>query len=223
MPADMIAEAIPRLLGIGWLEYDTVASHQNDGAILQDTIASQRDDGAFQRTFAPTDITDSTRQEGHSCASDDARVSVDDPPFSTTEPDALFPVEAKAKTKKAPRNNQAAKLTPQQEAWFAEWWPAYWLHKARLPAREAFRKHVTTDARFAEVMAATRAQSPEMLARDPSKRPHGATWLNAERWTDEIAAEPVAPPMGKMDRAIAQAVRELAEERARDSRRTQGE
>ena len=55
-------------------------------------------------------------------------------------------------------------------------------------ARAAFRKHVTTEERFNEVMAATKAQTREMLGRDADKRPHGATWLNQERWKDEKAA-----------------------------------
>jgi hypothetical protein len=36
-------------------------------------------------------------------------------------------------------------------------------------------------------MAATRAQKPEMLSKEPSKRPHGASWLNGERWQDELS------------------------------------
>ena len=52
-------------------------------------------------------------------------------------------------------------------------------------AREAFRKHVWTEARFQQIMAATRAQNSGMLAREEDHRPHGATWLNGERWEDE--------------------------------------
>ena len=80
---------------------------------------------------------------------------------------------------------------------FNTWWGEYWLHRARKPARAAFGRHVRTEKRFERVMAATRAQKPEMLNRDASKRPHGATWLNAERWNDELdqpemkAAKPV--------------------------------
>jgi hypothetical protein len=33
-------------------------------------------------------------------------------------------------------------------------------------------------------MEATRAQSAEMLSREPRHRPYGATWLTGERWTD---------------------------------------
>ena len=122
------------------------------------------------------------------CASPDgnARVgetfSVDNPPFDTTEPDAVFPVEQ-------PRvKNPARELASQQAAWFAAWWGEYWLKKAKKAAETAFRKHVKTPERFQQVMAATRAQKPEMLERPDSKRPYGATWLNGERWEDEIPA-----------------------------------
>jgi hypothetical protein len=39
-------------------------------------------------------------------------------------------------------------------------------------------------------MAGLHAQKPEMLRCEPNKRPHAATWLNAERWLDEIGATP---------------------------------
>lgn len=118
------------------------------------------------------------------CASGDALQGdslppVDDPPFGTTEPEN--------KPKKRAKPNR--ELTPQQESWFTSWWDAYWLRKARKPARDAFCRHVQTEARFQQVMAATRAQAPEMLSREPAHRPHGATWLNAERWEDETSAE----------------------------------
>jgi hypothetical protein len=76
-------------------------------------------------------------------------------------------------------------MTAEQGAWFAEWWREYWRRVAKKSAAQAFRKHVRTESRFQEVMKATRAQKPEMLEREPEKRPHGATWLNQERWTDE--------------------------------------
>lgn len=119
------------------------------------------------------------------CAStSDARVSdplpsIDDPPFGTTDLDGLFSVETAQRTK------SSREMKPEQERWFSIWWSEYWLHKAKKPAREAFRKHVRTEERFQRVIAATHAQKLEMLNREPSKRPHGATWLNAERWDDE--------------------------------------
>ena len=79
----------------------------------------------------------------------------------------------------------------QENGWFAQWWAIYWLKNAKKDARKAFAHHVKTEARFQRVMAATREQSPEMMSREPSKRPYGATWLNGERWEDEPAAAPV--------------------------------
>jgi hypothetical protein len=95
-----------------------------------------------------------------------------------TDGDVPFP------SNRGPRGTSEG-LTAEQDVWFSQWWPAYWRHKAKKPAREAFAKHVRTEARFQEIMAATRAQTPEMLAKHEKHRPHGATWLNGERWEDE--------------------------------------
>lgn len=115
--------------------------------------------------------------------------SIDDPPFATTEPDAVFPPDEPAK-----EPLKKTGLTPQQESDFEAWWSVYWLHKAKKQAREAFRRHVRTTERFQRVMAATSAQKTEMMERDPSKRPYGATWLNGERWDDETAVPPSDRP-----------------------------
>jgi hypothetical protein len=84
-------------------------------------------------------------------------------------------------------------LTSQQDVWFSEWWAAYWRRVARKDAREAFAKHVKTEDRFQQVMAATRAQSPGMLAKEERFRPLGASWLNGERWQDEITEQQQQP------------------------------
>lgn len=130
------------------------------------------------------------------CASAHARLSgsmpsIDNPPFGITESQARFPAEV------TPVAKLFQGMTPEQKRWFTAWWAEYWLHKAKKAAQAAFQRHVKTEERFQQVMAATRAQKPEMLAREPSKRPHGATWLNGERWEDEITA--AAPTTGQDD------------------------
>jgi hypothetical protein len=112
---------------------------------------------------------------------------IDNPPFETTEPDAEFPTEP------ANVSTSARELTAKQEGWFAIWWPEYWRHKAKKAAREAFRKHVRTEERSQRITAATRAQAPEMLAKEETYRPLGATWLNGERWEDETTKPPRQP------------------------------
>jgi hypothetical protein len=131
-------------------------------------------------------------EDKHTCASPDgnARVevlSIDESRFEIAEPNALFPVEPKKPEK------STEGLTPQQGIWFTEWWGEYWLRKAKKATRRVFGKHVKTTGRFEQVLAATKAQTSEMLSREPSKRPYGATWLNGERWDDEIAPAVLTP------------------------------
>ncbi len=80
--------------------------------------------------------------------------------------------------------------------WFAAWWAIYWRKVAKKSAEKAFRDHVKTPERFAQVMTATKAQTSMMMARDPDKRPHGATWINGARWDDEPSTPATArkPP-----------------------------
>ena len=87
--------------------------------------------------------------------------------------------------------------TPQsgyRPEWFEQWWTIYWRKVSRKPAEKAFRTHVRTEQRFQQVMSATKAQTPMMMAREAAHRPHGATWLNAERWADEVEAPGRAGP-----------------------------
>jgi len=130
------------------------------------------------------------------CASPDGNARVDVP---SNEPGTLFPVQAPAV--RPSRKTTAQDLTPEQEVWFSAWWAEYWRHKARKGAREAFRKLVKTEARYQQIMAATRAQTPEMLSCPEKKRPYPTTWLNGERWEDEVRAAggengKPAPPLG---------------------------
>lgn len=128
------------------------------------------------------------------CASQtDARVgefpSINDAAFETTEPNGTF-----AEKKAEPKTPTIRSMTPQQEAWFAEWWSEYWRHRGKKEARAVFAKQVKTEERFSQVMAATKAQKPEMLARNPEHRPYPATWLRGERWEDEPAQPKASEP-----------------------------
>jgi hypothetical protein len=133
-----------------------------------------------QPTINQRSTTEEKYKKGrtNTCTSVDARrkvLFIENPPSEMTETDALFPLESS---------------TSEQERWFEVWWSEYWLRKARKQALAAFKKHVRNEARFQTVMAATRAQRAEMLAREPRHRPYGATWLNAERWNDETHVPP---------------------------------
>jgi hypothetical protein len=207
LSAALFAAAIPRLLEIGWLEDIPESGRSADAPEESPAIPADHAGGAEEirqaagKTSAYIDSYSYIDSNTKPCASNsDARdgvtFSIDDPPFETTSPDALFPV------KTTPVAKRASQMSPGQEGWFAAWWPEYWRHVAKKAAREAFRKQVRTVARFEQVMTATRAQKAEMLGREENVRPHGATWLHGERWADETAE--VAPT----DNAVARILEE---------------
>jgi hypothetical protein len=72
--------------------------------------------------------------------------------------------------------------------WFEEFWMGYWRKACKKEARVAYFERVTTLALHEQIVAAVEAQSPVMLTRSEEKRPHGATWIRAERWDDTTEA-----------------------------------
>jgi uncharacterized protein YdaU (DUF1376 family) len=188
----------------GW---NTKRSRGNAVAMPHDTAVAMPD----ETQAAMHEESETESEKTKPCASPngnarlvDAKPSIENPAFDTVEP-VLF-------SEPAPSRTQPGRgLTTQQESWFNQWWAEYWLHKAKKAAREAFRKHVQSEARFQQIMAATRSQRPEMISREPSKRPHGATWLNGERWTDEVAA--TTPKLSPAEAAVLEAARRIEEEK----------
>lgn len=70
------------------------------------------------------------------------------------------------------------------EADFAEWYERYPLKKSKghaVKAYRAARKKIDAET----LLSALERDLPELLAREPAKRPYPATWLNGERWDDE--------------------------------------
>jgi hypothetical protein len=92
-----------------------------------------------------------------------------------------------------------SQMTPQQEQWFTTWWHEYPVHKGKKDARIAFAKQVKTEVLFQQVLAATRAQKPEMLSREPKHRLYPASWLNGARWEDETEEPTLRPAQSASD------------------------
>ena len=180
LPGATFDAAIPRLIEIGWVEVIDVESGDSPDGVGELPEVS----GGHPVTFGLNRTVPVPEQDKKSiCASkDDALVS--DQPDSLPVCQTSHEQPTKAKLRDG--------LTEQQEEWFSAWWQAYWRKVARKPAQRAFARLVRTQERFDQVIKATLAQAPEMLSRPPEKRPHGATWLNAERWNDELLEE--APP-----------------------------
>lgn len=76
---------------------------------------------------------------------------------------------------------------------FDLWWDEYWRKVSKQQAREAWFKatwqFVWEEKSWdlvEQIQTASALQKPAMMKRDASARPHGATWLNNSRWSDEI-------------------------------------
>jgi hypothetical protein len=115
-----------------------------------------------------TEVEDETE----TCASDDAPVC-DSSYFTGRE---------------SVRRPAREETSAEQSAWFEQWWSAYWLKKDRARAHDAFCRHVKTQELFDIVLAATKAQFPEMIEKLPMHRPYAAGWLENKRWQDLPAA-----------------------------------
>jgi hypothetical protein len=157
---DHAEDSVRKRLNRAGLQFLTVSGEVTGQNPVTDRTLS--DTGAVLPSQALPEPEPTPPNPPGSCASDDARVDVGSPLAIT------------------PRSADG-----DRPEWFEQWWAIYWRKVARKPAQRAFQAHVRTQERFAQVMAATIAQTPAMTKRDPEKRPHGATWLNAERWNDE--------------------------------------
>ena len=76
------------------------------------------------------------------------------------------------------------------DASFAVFWEHAWRKDAKQAAFRAWVKQCTTSATLQSVLDAVIAQSAYYLAREPDKRPYMSTWLNQQRWKDELGADP---------------------------------
>ena len=168
-------ELLPRLLDLEWIE-----EYELSPLDFQKTADSGRSAGDVGRLAGDSGkkaVAEEKRREEkrkNICASDDARQGT---LLDETPADNSGVVRPAVPSKKV--------LTSQQEVWFGEWWPTYWRRKSRGTAEKMFGRYVKSEETFRKVLAATKAQTPEMLSRSEEHRPYGASWLNARGWEDE--------------------------------------
>lgn len=89
--------------------------------------------------------------------------------------------------------------TPTEDPAFAAFWAVYPKRVAKGAARKAWAKAIKNGADPADIILGARryATSPRRTAADPQYTAHPATWLNAERWTDEDDPAPQRPAGGR--------------------------
>ena len=67
---------------------------------------------------------------------------------------------------------------------FDDFWVLYPRHVAKLAARKAWAK--VKPSEHVAILEALVSWRPVWRDKDPEYLPHGATWLNGERWEDEL-------------------------------------
>jgi uncharacterized protein YdaU (DUF1376 family) len=78
-------------------------------------------------------------------------------------------------------------------AGFDEWYALYPRHEGRKTAEKAWPRAVRSAGGAEALLAGLKHQLPALLRKDRDLRPHPATWLNGERWLDEVGEPTLAP------------------------------
>lgn len=83
--------------------------------------------------------------------------------------------------------SDAPEIIDNTDAWFREFWKLYPKHKAKTAAEKSFKRKCRTAEDFDTIMTGLRTViENEWKNRDPQYIPYPTTWLNQERWNDEI-------------------------------------
>jgi hypothetical protein len=105
-------------------------------------------------------------------------------PLPVPVPDPLPDTEEKHSRAKRARPRPPARPAPTESDWEA-FWDLYPKRTAPAAARKALEKALRV-ATLEEILAGLKKQLPEWRTKDPQFIPHPSTWLNQERWKDEI-------------------------------------
>jgi hypothetical protein len=103
-------------------------------------------------------------------------------------------------------------LNQDQSRWFNEFWGLYWRKVAKVDAAKVFAKRIKTIAAWNACKDLLLYVRPQMMQREPDKRPHAASWLNREDFFDADAlAELQAAEVWKAPERMSRAERDLME------------
>lgn len=96
--------------------------------------------------------------------------------------------EEKRREKNTTRSKAAKTLDKKQQALFDAFWAAYPNKKSKKKAHEWWCKNLPNAQTVTDIMAGLeRAKTSDQWVKDNGKFiPHPSTWLNGERWTDEV-------------------------------------
>ena len=82
--------------------------------------------------------------------------------------------------------NSEIEVLDQKEMWFESFWEIYPKHQDKKKAKQKFLKLCTDEKKYQEIMDGLRNVLPVWAKKDNKYIPMPTTWLNGERWNDEV-------------------------------------
>lgn len=82
--------------------------------------------------------------------------------------------------------NSEIEVLDQKEMWFESFWEIYPKHQDKKKAKQKFLKLCTNEKEYKEIMGGLRNVLPVWAKKDTKYIPMPTTWLNGERWNDEV-------------------------------------
>lgn len=82
--------------------------------------------------------------------------------------------------------NSIIEVLSQKEMWFESFWEIYPKHQDKKKAKQKFLKLCTDEKKYQEIMQGLRNVLPVWAKKDTKYIPMPTTWLNGERWNDEV-------------------------------------
>ena len=82
--------------------------------------------------------------------------------------------------------NSGIEVLDQKEMWFESFWEIYPKHQDKKKAKQKFLKACTNEKEYKAIMDGLRNVLPVWAKKDTKYIPMPTTWLNGERWNDEV-------------------------------------
>ena len=82
--------------------------------------------------------------------------------------------------------NSEIEVLDQKEMWFESFWEIYPKHQDKKKAKQKFLKLCTNEKEYKAIMDGLRNILPVWAKKDTKYIPMPTTWLNGERWNDEV-------------------------------------
>ena len=82
--------------------------------------------------------------------------------------------------------NSEIEVLDQKEMWFESFWEIYPKHQDKKKAKQKFLKACTNEKEYKAIMDGLRNILPVWAKKDTKYIPMPTTWLNGERWNDEV-------------------------------------